>query len=140
MIPSPPLFGSPLVTALARSNYTTPSGLSIPGILASCFQEIEDRGLYKQMVLGPHILMQFLGLGIEGIFRKSGSTAAVNQLQLQFEEQSDPFLIKFPSTLSTHSLAGLFKRYLQQLPEPVIPRHHQSMFLNVFGNEQEKRL
>jgi hypothetical protein len=43
-IPSPPLFGSPLVTALARSNYTTPSGLSIPGILARCFQEIQDKG------------------------------------------------------------------------------------------------
>jgi hypothetical protein len=61
----------------------------------------------------------------------------VNQLQLQFEEQDNPFLIKFPSTLSTHSLAGLFKRYLQQLPEPVIPRHHQSIFLSVFGNKDK---
>jgi hypothetical protein len=89
--------------------------------------------------LGHHDSLKTVisGLDTEGIFRKSGSTAAVNQLQLQFEEQSNPFLIKFPSTLSTHSLAGLFKRYLQQLPEPVIPRHYQSMFLSVFGNKKK---
>ncbi|KAG1078219.1 hypothetical protein G6F42_024370 [Rhizopus arrhizus] len=116
---SPSLFGSPLVTALARSSFTTPSGLSIPGILARCFHEIEEKGL-----------------DIEGIFRKSGSAAAVNQLQAQFEENHNPFLVKIPSTMSTHSLAALFKRYLQQLPEPVIPRSYQSLFIDIFDEEK----
>ncbi|CEP14094.1 hypothetical protein [Parasitella parasitica] len=116
---SPPLFGSPLVTALARSSFTTPSGLSIPGILGRCFHEIEEKGL-----------------DIEGIFRKSGSAAAVNQLQAQFEENHNPFLIKLPSTLSTHSLAALFKRYLQQLPEPVIPRSFQPLFIDIFDEQK----
>lgn len=74
-----------------------------------------------------------LGLDVEGIFRKSGSTAVVNQLQAQFEENHNPFIINFPSTISTHSLAGLFKRYLQHLPEPVIPRKFQPLFLDIFG-------
>ncbi|KAI8642873.1 Rho GTPase activation protein [Parasitella parasitica] len=116
---SPPLFGSTLVTALARSSFTTPSGLSIPGILGRCFHEIEEKGL-----------------DIEGIFRKSGSAAAVNQLQAQFEENHNPFLIKLPSTLSTHSLAALFKRYLQQLPEPVIPRSYQPLFISIFDEQK----
>lgn len=73
-------------------------------------------------------------MDIEGIFRKSGSNAALNQLQAQFEETTNPFLIKFPFTVSSHTLAGLFKRYLQQLPEPVIPRQYQSIFLDIFGN------
>ncbi|GAN04320.1 hypothetical protein MAM1_0060c03780 [Mucor ambiguus] len=113
------LFGSPLVTALARSSFTTPSGLSIPGILGRCFHEIEEKGL-----------------DIEGIFRKSGSAAAVNQLQAQFEENHNPFLVKVPSTISTHSLAALFKRYLQQLPEPVIPKSYQPLFINTFDEEK----
>lgn len=74
-------------------------------------------------------------MDVEGIFRKSGSTAIVNQLQAQFEATQNPFLVKFPDTISTHSLAGLFKRYLQQLPEPVIPRQFQPIFLDIFGKQ-----
>ncbi|KAI8373471.1 Rho GTPase activation protein [Choanephora cucurbitarum] len=118
MIQFLPLFGSPLVTALARSSFTTSSGLSIPGVLAKCFQEIEQKGL-----------------DIEGIFRKSGSTAIINQLQSEFEDDQNPFLISIPPTVTVHSLTGLFKRYLQLLPEPVIPRQHQPLFLEVFDQE-----
>ncbi|KAI8081185.1 Rho GTPase activation protein [Thamnidium elegans] len=117
-----PLFGSTLVTALAQSSFTTTSGLSIPGVLARIFHELEDKGL-----------------DIEGIFRKSGSNAALNQLQAQFEETTNPFLIKFPFTVSSHTLAGLFKRYLQQLPEPVIPRQYQSTFLDIFDEERSTK-
>lgn len=72
-------------------------------------------------------------MDVEGIFRKSGSNAIVNQLQAEFEATKNPFLVKFPETVSAHSLAGLFKRYLQQLPEPVIPRQFQPVFLDIFG-------
>ncbi|KAI7892301.1 Rho GTPase activation protein [Mucor mucedo] len=113
------LFGAPLITALARSSFTTPSGLSIPGILARIFDELQAKGL-----------------DAEGIFRKSGSNAIVNQLQAEFEATKNPFLVKFPETVSTHSLAGLFKRYLQQLPEPVIPRQFQPVFLDIFDEEK----
>jgi hypothetical protein len=70
---------------------------------------------------------------LEGLFRKSGSAAIVNQLQLEFEQNNNPFLIKFPYTISSHSLAGLFKRYLQLLPDPVIPKDCQKQFLQVYG-------
>lgn len=76
-------------------------------------------------------------MDVEGIFRKSGSNAVVNQLQAQFEEVKNPFLVKFPESVSAHSLAGLFKRYLQQLPEPVIPKKHQPVFLDIFGKKQK---
>lgn len=48
MVPSLPVFGSPLVTALARSSFTTPSGLSIPGVLARIYHEIEEKGLSRR--------------------------------------------------------------------------------------------
>ena len=45
MVQTLPLFGSPLVTALARSSVRTSSGLCIPGILARCFSEIQRNGM-----------------------------------------------------------------------------------------------
>ncbi|CAO3656469.1 unnamed protein product [Mucor hiemalis] len=136
-----PLFGSPLNTALARSHFTTPSGLSIPGILARLFHEIQEKGTvtslnkFSSFLIVTHFYPK-TGLDIEGIFRKSSSTTVVNQLQAQFEDNPNPFLLNFPSTLSTHSLAGLFKRYLQLLPEPVIPRRFQPAFLDIFDEEK----
>ncbi|KAG1049053.1 hypothetical protein G6F43_008597 [Rhizopus delemar] len=131
MVQTLPLFGSPLVTALARSSVRTSSGLCIPGILARCFSEIQRNGMRLQL---------------EGIFRKSGSAAVINQLQKQFETTEDPFEIKLPENTNCHSVAGLLKRYLQQLPEPVIPKQYQKCFLSAFDEEKftkeiiEKRL
>lgn len=42
------LFGAPLITALARSSFTTPSGLSIPGILARIFDELQAKGFLEK--------------------------------------------------------------------------------------------
>lgn len=75
----------------------------------------------------------FLGLDLEGVFRKSGSAVVINQLQRHFETVEDSFKVKLPDNASVHSLAGLFKRYLQQLPEPVIPKQNQQQFLSAFG-------
>ncbi|KAI9264726.1 Rho GTPase activation protein [Sporodiniella umbellata] len=118
MVQALPLFGSPLVTALARSSVRTSSGLCVPGILARCFSEIEKNGLK-----------------VEGIFRKSGSTAIINQLQKHFENVEDPFALTLPENINGHSMAGLLKRYLQQLPEPVIPKHYQKQFLSAFEDK-----
>lgn len=130
------LFGSTLVTALARSSFTTSSGLCIPGVLARIFHELQEKGKNKNVKFpGNFFFKQYIhvGLDVEGIFRKSGSNAVLNQLQAQLEENTNPFLVKFPHTVSSHTLAGLFKRYLQQLPEPVIPRQFQPLFLDIFG-------
>ncbi|KAI8877141.1 RhoGAP-domain-containing protein [Backusella circina FSU 941] len=108
-----PLFGSRLSTSLARCRHKTSEGYLVPALLAICFNEIETRGLE-----------------LEGLFRKSGSMATVNQLQLDFEQ--NPFLNKFPYTISSHSLAGVFKRYLQLLPDPVIPKQCQKQLLQVY--------
>ena len=40
----PPLFGSPLITALARHTSTSRSGHVIPGLLLRLYDEIQKRG------------------------------------------------------------------------------------------------
>ncbi|KAI8388181.1 Rho GTPase activation protein [Radiomyces spectabilis] len=115
-----PVFGSSLVIALAHSTYTTSSGLCIPGILAKCYKEIKLR------------------LGTEGIFRKSGSASAMKQIQIAFEEAEDPFTVALHGA-SIHSLAGIFKRFLQELVDPVIARPYQHLFLDAFGTKQDEQ-
>ncbi|RCH99139.1 Rho GTPase activating protein 24 [Rhizopus azygosporus] len=117
MVQSLPLFGSPLVTALARSSIKTTNGLCVPGILARCYDEIYANGME-----------------LEGIFRKSGSAAVMNQLQARFEAAEDPLTVTFPPNVNGHSIAGLLKRYLQQLPEPVIPKQNQRQFIEAFDD------
>ncbi|CAO3588731.1 unnamed protein product [Absidia cylindrospora] len=114
-----PLFGSPIVTGIARSSYITETGLIIPGIVARCFQEINKN------------------LKVEGLFRRSGASAVLNQLQEQFELCEDPFKVTpAPSVTTAHYWTGLLKRYLQLLPEPLIPQTHQVLFLEAFNTER----
>ncbi|ORZ04779.1 Rho GTPase activation protein, partial [Absidia repens] len=114
-----PLFGSPIVTGIARSSYITETGLIIPGVVARCFQEINKN------------------LKVEGLFRRSGASPVLNQLQEQFERCDDPFkVIPAPSVTTVHYWTGLLKRYLQLLPEPLIPQSHQILFLEAFNTER----
>ncbi|KAI8093738.1 Rho GTPase activation protein [Halteromyces radiatus] len=114
----PPLFGSPIVTAIARSSYLTETGLVIPGIVARCFQEINK------------------DLKVEGLFRRSGSASVLNQLQCQFEQSDDPFQVEPSIPVTVHYWTGLLKRYLQLLPEPLIPQCKQPLFLEALDSEK----
>lgn len=71
------------------------------------------------------------GLHVEGIFRRSGSSATIERLLREFNETREPDCIAL-DTIPVHTIAGLFKRFLQQLSEPVIPRSYQPEFLHIF--------
>ncbi|KAI9320814.1 Rho GTPase activation protein, partial [Dichotomocladium elegans] len=71
------------------------------------------------------------GISVEGIFRRSGSTAMIEKLMNEFQTVNDPWAIDL-SSVSIHSVAGLFKRYLQQLSEPVVPMSFQPELLNAY--------
>ncbi|KAI8071237.1 Rho GTPase activation protein [Gongronella butleri] len=113
-----PIFGSPIITAIARSSYLTDSGLMVPGIVARCIHEIN-----KDMCID---------LNVEGLFRRSGAASQLDQLQNEFEQTENPFHVKPSMVLTVHYWTGLLKRYLQLLPEPLIPRTCQQMFLDAF--------
>lgn len=77
------------------------------------------------------------GLHVEGIFRRSGSSATIERLLKEFNESSEPDCISL-DTIPVHTIAGLFKRFLQQLSEPVIPRSFQPEFLHIFESTTGK--
>ncbi|KAL0979197.1 hypothetical protein UPYG_G00182020 [Umbra pygmaea] len=86
-----------------------------------------DTVTYEQR-FGPHmvpILVQkcaeFIrehGLNEEGIFRLPGQDNTVRQFRDAFNAGERP---SFPSDTDVHTVASLFKLYLRELPEPVIP-------------------
>ncbi|KAJ8005844.1 hypothetical protein DPEC_G00122130 [Dallia pectoralis] len=95
-----------------------------------------DTVTYEQR-FGPHmvpILVQkcaeFIrehGLSEEGIFRLPGQDNTVKQFRDAFNAGERP---SFPSDTDVHTVASLFKLYLRELPEPVIPWTQYQDFLD----------
>ncbi|CAK9441167.1 uncharacterized protein LODBEIA_P50360 [Lodderomyces beijingensis] len=56
----------------------------------------------------------------EGIFRLSGSASTIRQLKEAFNSQYDIDLFKSPLKPDIHTVAGLFKMYLRELPSPIL--------------------
>ncbi|KAI8149081.1 Rho GTPase activation protein [Fennellomyces sp. T-0311] len=114
----PPSLASTAEQAISTSSVKSPSQKSprgdVPALLIRCSQEIQERGLVT-----------------EGIFRRSGNTALIEKLLKEFANVDDPLLIDL-SSVPIHTLTGLFKRYLQQLSEPVIPQVFQPELLNAY--------
>lgn len=122
------LFGTPIAISTKREKR------AVPFIITSCIREVERRGIAEV-----------------GIYRVSGSAADVARLKKAYE--TNPYeaeqLLK---ECDIHSVAGILKLYLRDLPESVfttvvynkmfeayttIPSHDQearkNMFLNLFS-------
>ncbi|KAI8391553.1 Rho GTPase activation protein [Radiomyces spectabilis] len=114
------IFGAPLECA-AQCGILTPQGLRVPAPVYLCFTEIIKRGLK-----------------VEGLFRLSGAASEVASLERRFD---------FPGTHSKsidlskhdiHTITSIVKKYLRQLPVPVIPPLFHDKFLAVTDYKDEK--
>ncbi|WFD26563.1 hypothetical protein MNAN1_001546 [Malassezia nana] len=91
------VFGVPL-----RELYSRTGGTVLPPSIERLLQEIETRGLQEQ-----------------GIYRISGTRSAVERLQQVIDSQPVQH-INFGST-DIHVLTNVFKMWLRDLPEPLVP-------------------
>lgn len=91
------LFGVPLRELFMRS-----SGAALPPSMERLLQEIESRGLQEQ-----------------GIYRISGTRSAVTRLQQALNSQPIQH-INFSGS-DIHVLTSVFKLWLRDLPEPLVP-------------------
>ncbi|NWV81258.1 RHG25 protein, partial [Dasyornis broadbenti] len=107
-----------------------------PGALLAVFgQRLADTMAYEQK-FGQHqvpILVQksaeFIrehGVSEEGIFRLPGQDNLVKQLRDAFDAGERP---SFDRDTDVHTVASLFKLYLRELPEPVVPWPQYEDFL-----------
>uniref|UniRef100_UPI00398EB5A2 rho GTPase-activating protein 25-like n=1 Tax=Pristiophorus japonicus TaxID=55135 RepID=UPI00398EB5A2 len=98
-------------------------------------QRLADTVAYEQK-FGPHLVpiiveqcadfMREHGLNEEGIFRLPGQDNLVKELRDAFDSGERP---SFDRDTDVHTVASLFKLYLRELPEPVIPWSQYEDFL-----------
>ncbi|KAL4873744.1 hypothetical protein BDV12DRAFT_52435 [Aspergillus spectabilis] len=74
----------------------------IPGIITRCIQEVELRGM-----------------DMEGIYRKSGASSAVQTIRDGFERSPQDYDISDPD-LDIHAVTSALKQYFRKLPMPLI--------------------
>uniref|UniRef100_A0A8K9WL53 Rho GTPase activating protein 22b n=1 Tax=Oncorhynchus mykiss TaxID=8022 RepID=A0A8K9WL53_ONCMY len=98
-------------------------------------QSLEDTVQYEKKFghrLAPLLVEQCVdfirerGLDEEGLFRMSGQTNLVKDLQEAFDCGDKPL---FDSNTDVHTVASLLKLYLRELPEPVVPFSKYEDFL-----------
>ncbi|KAK0416223.1 hypothetical protein QR680_012356 [Steinernema hermaphroditum] len=90
----------------------------IPPVLAACIREVELRGL-----------------NAEGIYRVSGSHEQMERLKRQFDANYQSVDLSIIDDI--HTVAGLLKLYLRQLPQQLIPFSVYKSLLSAFNNARQ---
>ncbi|KAF2071712.1 hypothetical protein CYY_006973 [Polysphondylium violaceum] len=114
----PPLFGAPLEDVVNRPDNTS----DIPMIFEKGLSYLERRGLQ-----------------VEGIFRLSGANSQIKSLRQGFDAGED---VDLEDVEDVHTVAGLLKLYLRELPTPLFPFDTYSSFIEISkdtgSSKQEK--
>ncbi|KAH8117941.1 Rho GTPase activation protein [Phellopilus nigrolimitatus] len=125
-----PVFGAPLHESLEYASVQVSTANSngelyiwgdIPVVVAKC-------GLY----------LKENATEVEGTFRVSGSTKRMRDLQALFETppKYGRNLDWKKETYTSHDVASVFRRYLTQMPEPVIPYNLYTKFREALSKKQ----
>ncbi|OIW31004.1 RhoGAP-domain-containing protein [Coniochaeta ligniaria NRRL 30616] len=98
--------------------------LAVPMVVYQCIQAVD---LY--------------GLGVEGIYRLSGSLPHVNKLKAMFDHDSSSPSLDFRNPENffhdVNSVAGLLKQFFRDLPDPLLTREHYHSFIEAAKNDDE---
>lgn len=94
-------------------------GAAVPYIVKACIADLSKRGLYS-----------------EGVYRVSGSALAIDKLQKFFDTldlSSGNVSTRTAVALDTdvNAVAGMLKRYLKKIPEPVIPFDFYNQYVDL---------
>lgn len=75
-----------------------------------------------------------IGLETEGIFRISGNFKRVNALEFQFDQSASSYGLDLNwEGYTVHDAASVLRRYLNKLPDPVIPFDYYQKFRDVMS-------
>jgi hypothetical protein len=108
---------------------------AIPIVVAKCGSYLKKEGEQtnkkKPMV---YINPLRIAMETEGIFRISGSIKRIKALEIQFDQSSTGYGTHFNwEGYTVHDAASLLRRYLNALPEPVIPFDYYQKFRDVMS-------
>ncbi|EKM78093.1 hypothetical protein AGABI1DRAFT_129873 [Agaricus bisporus var. burnettii JB137-S8] len=124
-----PVFGRPLAESLQYA--------SVPISTANNEGELYVWGYVPVVVAKCGLYLKENATEVPGTFRVNGSNKRMRELQQCFE--APPRYGKNidwkQETYTTHDVASVFRRYLTQMPEPVIPHRLYYKFRDVLANE-----
>ncbi|KAG5975092.1 hypothetical protein E4U58_002086 [Claviceps cyperi] len=116
--PKKDVFGTTLADLFARD------GVAVPMVVYQCIQAVD-----------------LFGLGVEGIYRQSGSVNHVNQLKQMFDKDSSNPALDFRNPENfyhdVNSVTGLLKLFFRGLPEPLMTLQHHAEFVEAAKIEDD---
>ncbi|EDK46210.1 hypothetical protein LELG_04391 [Lodderomyces elongisporus NRRL YB-4239] len=115
------VFGRDVEVAYELSNLEY-MGKLIPSICFRCLDYLNKTGAVFE----------------EGIFRLSGSASAIRQLKEAFNREYDLDLFKSPLKPDIHTVSGLFKLYLRELPNPILGSQTYDKLNTIIMNNANK--
>jgi hypothetical protein len=101
---NPPIFGQPVDDAVKRSRWDIPAPLQV------CVD----------------FLKKLEGQRAEGIFRIAGLSTKIDELVALFDADEEIIW-----DCDVHTVASVFKKYVRELPEPVIPSSYLERYVKV---------
>lgn len=142
------IFGSPLQVAVEHAGTAfykigadgqlSPCG-RVPVVVAECGDFLRKNGNTPILSTGPHAY-NYEATEVEGIFRLNGSFKRMKHLQAIFEDSSEYGEGLDWAGFTVHDAAGILRRYLNQLSEPVVPLNMYERFKGpmIKCNDEEK--
>ncbi|PHH66363.1 hypothetical protein CDD81_7418 [Ophiocordyceps australis] len=107
---SKPVYGVSLARLYERD------GLAVPMVVYQCIQAVD-----------------LFGLGVEGIYRQSGSLNQINKLKAMFDSDSSNPALDFRNPENffhdVNSVTGLLKQFFRDLPDPLLTSEHHNSFI-----------
>ena len=107
----------------------------VPIVVAKCGVFLKEKGMNASDPLATFVDL-VVATDVEGIFRLSGSAKRIKELQAQFDAPT-----RFGKGLdwtgyTVHDAANVLRRYLNQLPQPIVPLEVYEKFRNPLRDHQ----
>lgn len=117
------IFGRELLISYNLSNKKF-NGRLVPSLIYRCLDFFSKTGAIYE----------------EGLFRLSGSASAIRNLKDTFSEEYDLDFFQSPLKPDVHTVSGLFKTYLRELPSPIIGRDTYQYLNGVMLNNNSNQI
>lgn len=131
--------GQPGSPGAQNAEMLLPDGASINVPLQLC--PPSDENPYVPLLLAKCTnIVESRGLGVIGIYRIPGNTAAITQLTEQVNRGMDEVTVRDPKWDDVNVVSSLLKSFIRNLPEPLLPNEMYHSFINADKLTGQQRL
>ncbi|XP_021694996.1 uncharacterized protein LOC5573415 isoform X2 [Aedes aegypti] len=131
--------GQPGSPGAQNAEMLLPDGASINVPLQLC--PPSDENPYVPLLLAKCTnIVESRGLGVIGIYRIPGNTAAISQLTEQVNRGMDEVTLRDPKWDDVNVVSSLLKSFIRNLPEPLLPNEMYHSFINADKLTGQQRL